>query len=318
VSMDCELDELVARQDGVVTRQQVYASGMTRGQLRALVDGGRWRRLFGRVYATFTGPVPRRAGLWAVVLRAGRGALLSHRSAAELQGLVDGPTEPIQVIVPADRRVFAIPGVRVHLRSDAAALAHPTRLPPQTRIEETVLDLTQLEGELGDAIGWLARACGRRLTTADRILAAMGRRPKLRWRAELRAALTDTAAGCHSLLELRYLRDVERAHRLPTGERQADRPRRGGRWYDDVYYRDYRTRVELDGAAAHPADRRWRDAARDNAAAVAGETTLRYGWTDATTRSCRTAAQVAAVLRRNGWPAHPHPCNPTCPLPAPP
>ncbi|MEE6260269.1 hypothetical protein [Plantactinospora sonchi] len=55
------------------------------------------------------------------------------------------------------------------------------------------------------------------------------------------------SATAASALELRYLHDVERAHVLPVGQRQAIRLRRGGRWYDDVRYRDYRTRVELDG-----------------------------------------------------------------------
>lgn len=307
-------EELVARQDGVLTRQQAYGCGVSKGQIEARVSGGRWQRVAGRVYATFTGPLPRRAQLWALLLRAGRGALLSHETAAEQQGLVDQPSRVVHLTVPGDRRPISIPGVIRHIRADAGSAAHPTRLPPQTRIEETVLDLTQRAGDLDDALGWVARACGRRLTTPDRMLRAMERRAKLRWRRELSRALADIADGCHSLLELRYLRDVERAHRLPAAERQAVRARRGGRWYDDVHYRAYRTRVELDGRAAHPADHRRRDALRDNAAAVAGDTTLRYGWADATAGACETAAQVATVLRRNGWTGEPTPCSPTCPL----
>ncbi|GIG89778.1 PDDEXK family nuclease [Plantactinospora endophytica] len=79
-------------------------------------------------------------------------------------------------------------------------------------------------------------------------------------------------------------------------------------------YPGYRVRVELDGRAAHPAERRWRDAQRDNAAAVDGETTLRYGWTDTTENPCHVARQIANVLRHNGWRASPHPCGPTCRL----
>lgn len=308
-------DELVVRQHGVLTRAQAYACGLSKAQVEARVRGGRWRFLFGRVLATFTGTPPREALLWAAVLRAGRGAVLSHGTAGELQGLVDRPSDPVRLTVPADRRISAVPGIVVHLSARAAAARHPTRLPPQTRIEETVLDLAQRADTLDDALGWLARACGRRLTTADRIRKAIGRRAKLRWRTELLAALDDTADGCHSLLELRYLRDVERAHGLPTGVRQAVRPRRGGRWYDDVAYDAWRTRVELDGRAAHPPDRRWRDTHRDNAAAAVGETTLRYGWTDVTRTPCATAHQVAQVLRHHGWPSQPRPCGPNCPIP---
>ncbi len=244
-------EELVRRQHGVLTRQQAYAAGLTKAQVEARVRGGRWQRLTGRVFATFTGPPPRAAVLWAALLRAGRGAVLSHETAAELQGLTDGPAAAIHLIVPSGRRIAPAAGTVVHLRARAVAARHPTRLPPQTRVEETVLDLTQRAGTLDEALAWITRAIGRRLTTVQRIGQAMGRRAKLRWRGELRAALDDVASGCHSLLELRYLRDVERRHGLPAGERQAVRPRRGGRWYDDVHYRGYHVRVELDGRAAH-------------------------------------------------------------------
>jgi len=77
-------------------------------------------------------------------------------------------------------------------------------------------------------------------------------RPKLRWRGQLLATLDDVGAGCHSTLELTYVRDVERRHGLPTAARQTIRVRRGGRWYSDVEYTDYSTIVELDGPPAHP------------------------------------------------------------------
>jgi very-short-patch-repair endonuclease len=311
------LDVLVARQGGVLTRQQALAGGVTRATIEAHVQGGRWQRVLGRVYAVFTGPPPRRSQLWAVVLRAGRGAMLSHETAAELVGLVgargDRRQSPaVHVTVPADRRVARIPGAVVHLSGRAAAARHPTRLPPQTRVEETVLDLADAARSVDDALGWVARACARRLTTPARLRVAMAERAKLRWRAELTAALRDVADGCHSVLELRYLRDVERPHGLPGGERQAVRQRRGGRWYDDVHYREYRTRVELDGRAAHPEEARFRDMRRDNAAAVDGETVLRYGWPDVTGDPCAGALQVATVLRRNGWTGVPRPCCPGC------
>ncbi|GAA0467644.1 hypothetical protein Aca07nite_40590 [Actinoplanes capillaceus] len=78
--------------------------------------------------------------------------------------------------------------------------------------------------------------------------------------------LDDAAEGCASVLEWRCLRDVERAHGLPAPARQWRRPRSGGHWYDDLYRPGERLRIELDGQAAHPAETRWRDCRRDNAA----------------------------------------------------
>ncbi len=304
--------EAAGRQHGVLSRRQALAGGLTDAQINSRLRGGHWQRLFCGVYATYGGPPARLSLLWAVLLRAGRGAVLSHETAAELTHLTDESSKQVHVTVPGDRRVSAIPGALVHISGRTAKTRHPTRLPPQTRVEETVLDLTQEARCLDDALGWVAAACGRRLTTAHRILAAIRRRPKLRWRAEMTAALDDVAVGCHSLLELRYLRDVERRHALPTGTRQAVTRRQGGRWYDDVRYAGFGTRVELDGRAAHP-EGQWRhDRRRDNAGALAGDAVLRYGWGDVTESPCRVAAEVAAVLRRHAWPGHPIPCGPQC------
>ena len=58
-----------------------------------------------------------------------------------------------------------------------------------------------------------------------------------------------------------------------------------------------------------PADEQWRDKRRDNAHAVQGIVTLRFGLLDLGDRSCQTAADVAAVLRWRGWKGDAHPCS---------
>jgi very-short-patch-repair endonuclease len=243
---------------------------------------------------------------------AGRGAAFSHETAAELSGLVDAPTDPVHITIPASRRLAAVDGVVVHLSPRVVGVTHPSREPPRIRIEETVLDLANRAKTSDQAVDWAVRACQRRLTTADRVAEALADRRKIRWRAELIGALVDVETGCHSLLELRYFRDVERAHRLPNGHRQVARRRAGGRWYDDVQYARYRVRVELDGRLAHRDEKRWRDMWRDNATAVDGEVVLRYGWTDVARRPCAVAVQVAAVLVRRGWVGWPGSCGGGC------
>jgi predicted transcriptional regulator of viral defense system len=310
--VDRGLAEIAEAQESVVTRQQAGAAGVPFTMIRSLVRTGQWQRLARGVYATFTGPVPRAAWLWAAVLAAGDGAVLSHETAAELYGLLDGPSDPIHVTVPSRRRTVPPRGVRHH-RSDLAARAcHPTRRPPRTRIEDTVLDLADAARDAEQAVSWVLRACGRRLTTAARLSAAMAARARVRRRAVLSAAVQDAGTGCHSLLELDYLRRVERAHGLPTGERQSARRRRGGRWYDDVRYDDFDTVVELDGSAAHPFEARGRDNLRDNAGAAVGLTTLRYRFDDVVARPCQVARQVATVLHHHGWAGAPRRCGPGC------
>jgi DNA-directed RNA polymerase specialized sigma24 family protein len=182
---------------------------------------------------------------------------------------------------------------------------------------DAVLDLADTARAFDDALGWACAACGGRLTTPQRIAAAMSRRAKLRYRNALRLALDDITAGTHTILEHRYLRNVERAHGLPRAERQVRVVHCGRSQYRDVLYRKYRVAVETDGQVAHPAEGRWRDLHRDNAAAADGIITLRYNWSDVTTRPCAVAAEVAAVLAHRGWPGPPRPCGPACTLRSP-
>jgi hypothetical protein len=56
--------------------------------IKRRLERGRWQQLHWGVYAVFTGPPPRQAWLWAAVLRAGPGTVLSHLTAAELHGLL--------------------------------------------------------------------------------------------------------------------------------------------------------------------------------------------------------------------------------------
>jgi Transcriptional regulator, AbiEi antitoxin len=301
--------ETVARaQAGVITRAQVLAAGLTHDMIRANVQAGRWTRLCHGVYATFTGAPSRRSLTWAALLRAGPGAVLSHQTAAELQGLVEQATDPIHVTIPESRTVVQISGVVVHRSRRLAAACHPTRMPPQTRIEETVLDLTQSARSLDEAMSWLARAVGARLTTPERLAAVLAARSRVRWRRPLVAALTDVDDGCHSLLELHYVNRVERPHGLPRGERQsptADGPLR----YRDVLYREFRTVVELNGSVAHPEYLRSRDMRRDNVEAAGGNLPLSYGWGDVEELPCDAAVQVGTVLKIGGWTGEPHPCR---------
>ena len=304
--------ELIDRQRGVLARWQAPAVGLDTAAIDNRLRCGRWRALHRGVYATFTGDLSREAELWAAVLRAGPLAVLSHYTAAELDGLTSTGSAVIHVTVPGGKHVDPIPGVRLHRSERLAQARHPTRTPPRTRIEETVLDLTQTARTIDAAFGLLCQACGSRLTTPDRLLAAMSSRRKMRWRDTLRSALCDVGDGAHSVLEIRYIRDVERPHALPRARRQARVTREPARIYLDNLLDRYQTCIELDGKAAHPVADRWRDIQRDNASAADGIITLRYGWPDVAQRPCRTAAQIAAVLRQRGWPGSASPCCGAC------
>jgi hypothetical protein len=309
------LRNLVRYQSGVINRSQALQAGLSADMIKFRINSDRWRQIHRGVYATFTGIPGRGARLWAALLWAGPGAMLSHETAAELQRLTDRPVEMIHVTVPGQRRVLAVEGVSIHRSARAVEAVQRNSNPPRTRVEETLLDLTQTAATFDDVCGWVTRAFARDLTDEGRLRAAMRRRAKIRWRAELYELIAAAASGDHSVLEYRYERDVERAHGLPEPVRQApftDPDGRRGR--RDRVYREYGVVVELDGRLGHGLEDEWRDTNRDNAAAVDGQQSLRYGWTNVRWHPCATALQVAAVLRRHGWVGWPRPCSPGCPV----
>jgi predicted transcriptional regulator of viral defense system len=311
---EARLPRLAAQADAIARRQGASA-GIAPHTMRNRVRSGRWQRLQRGVYATFSGEPIRETVLWAALLRAGSGAVLSHQTAAERHGLIDEPSPVITITVPVSRSPARtrIPGVIIH-RSDAILRTrHPAMLPPCTRVEDTVLDLIQVAATFEDVYAWICRAIGRRRTTTDRIRIAMDARKKMRWRRELAVALDDADEGALSVLEYRYVRRVERPHGLPAAQRQARISQRTGNKYLDNLYKEYSVCVELDGTAAHPADEQWRDKRRDNSNALQGIVTLRFGFPDVGDRRCETANAVATLLRRHGWRGSPQPCGrPAC------
>ena len=143
----------------------------------------------------------------------------------------------------------------------------------------------------------VSQAVQTRRTTTDRLRRRLEGRPRHSQRRLLLGLLADVAEGLESPLELRYLREVERPHGLPRGNRQH-RARGTAR---DVYYSEFATVVELDGRIGHEGSGVFRDMRRDNRSTLSGEATLRYGWADVTERPCLVAAEVGAVLSRRGW-----------------
>jgi hypothetical protein len=307
-----QLCELLDAQSGVFARWQAVAIGLDLEVVNARLRRGRWQRLRLGVYAAFTGRPCRQAELWAAVLRAGPQAVLSHQTAAELDGFAPRPSVLIHVTVPLAQHMAQVPGMAVHRSGRLDLARHPARTPPRTRIEETALDLAQLARTFDDAFGWISRACCGRLTTPLLIRAALQSRSRIRWRAQLELALCDIADGVMSPLEHRYVDDVERAHGLPTAKRQVLIIRDSRPQYLDNFYEELGIGVELDGQAYHPTEQRWRDIGRDNALAVDGIQVLRYGWADVVGRACAVAIQFGEVARKRGWTGTLRRCGPTC------
>jgi hypothetical protein len=309
--------DLLSFQASVVSHRQARGQGMSGHSIARRLRSGAWQRLHHGTYAAFSGTPSREARLWAAVVRAGPGAVLSHQTAAEIHRLTDKPSSKIHVTVPAGRnpgRGGAIPGVVMHRSRNVASEPLPPWQLPRTPVAETVLDLVDAAGTFDDAYGWLTRATGRGLVSVPQLRQALAARSRIRWRVLLTEALAEAQDGAMSPLERRYVRDVERAHGLPAGRRQVRRELAGGIRFLDNYYAEFRLCVELDGRTSHPPEQKWADASRDNDNLFRDDVaTMRFGLLDVTTRRCTQAARLAALFLRRGWDgASLRPCSPQC------
>lgn len=288
--------------------------GVSRSVVRGHLRGRRWQRAHPGVYVTFTGPLPPRTRIWAAVLYAGTQVVVSHRSAAWLNGLRPDLPATVDVTVPHGYRHRASrAGVKVRQSRRYGDRVQRSSSPPRTRVEDTVLDLCDEHARPEDVVDLVLTACQKRLTTAARLREAARQRSRMRWRVLVRDVLAEVVEGVQSELERRYRIDVERAHGLPRGTRNEQEGPSGRRRYRDVRYRRWRTVVELDGRAAHPDHWRERDDLRDNEILADENTrTLRYGWRSVAGTPCATAVQVGKVLQAGGWPGSVHACGPTC------
>jgi very-short-patch-repair endonuclease len=284
---------LARRQHAVVTRQQLLGLGFTPRAIHHRVTKGRLYPIWRGVYAVGR-PGLSREGRWmAAVLTCGRGAVLSHESAAALWGIRAGEGR-IEVSVPAPREATR-PGITAHRRS----LLDPRDLTRRHGIPVTTPDLTlvdlaprlsrdQLEAAVNEAdkLG---------LTNPERLRAAAGRLGARPGAAALSRTLDRrTFTLTDSALERRFLRLARRAG-LP-------RPRTGQRvngYEVDFHWPELGLVVETDGLRYHrtPAQQA-HDRRRDHAHVAAGLEALRFTHAQITFDPEHVCATLIAVAQR--------------------
>lgn len=221
-------------------------------------------------------PVARRAVCaWA----RGRG-VLSHLTALDVWGLRRQTIgDLLHVSAPVGGGLRSRPGVRVHRRQGFPL--EPPRVVVRrgsavTRIEQTLVDSWPML-PVGERRGPVIRAVNDRLTTPERLAAALTGAPKLNGRAAFRTLLTRLAEGCRSPLEIWGHEHVFTGPGMPQFRRQVP-VRLGSRTvYLDLYAEPERVNIELDGASTH-GDPRQReiDLRRDAQLAALGILVVRF------------------------------------------
>jgi very-short-patch-repair endonuclease len=262
---------LAARQHGVVLRRQLLDAGFTPSAIKHRIGRGDLHPMWRGVYAVGRPDVDM-CGRWmAATMICGRGAVLSHESAAELWRLRRTGAGPIHVSAPLSAN-HRREGIALHRRTALADDVTRRLGIPVTTPSCTLVDLAdRLPRDPLEAA--VIEADKRGLVDPDRLrraLEAIRPRPGV---ALLRAVLDrETLALTDSELERRFLPLVRRAGLSPPLTQQTVNGFRV-----DFHWPRLGLIVETDGLTYHrtPAQQA-RDRVRDQAHTAAGLTTLRF------------------------------------------
>jgi predicted transcriptional regulator of viral defense system len=136
---------IAGRQDNVIGRDQMLDAGLSRGQIARRLAGGTMRRLYRSVYLIGPAPPTLMARCRAAAMACGAGAVVSHRSAAEMFGLLPAAEGDVHVTVQG-RNPGVEPGIRLH-RVIALPRHHVTKMRgiPMTSVARTIADLAATE-----------------------------------------------------------------------------------------------------------------------------------------------------------------------------
>lgn len=302
-----EATSLAARQSGVLVRRQLVSAGLCQSQIDRLVRQDNLQRLDRGVFLLGAGEPQWASYAWAGVLIGGRGSRLIGTSAGALLGLVP-ERRPIEVAVPQTRTPEQRTWVRFVREAPGVRSPSSTGQPLRALVEDTVLDLCATSRTASELAQLLTTACSR-LTTPARLRHALTRRRRIRHHQLIETVLSEAAEGVRSVLELRWVTDVERAHGLPAPTRRNATLSLSGK-EPDATYEAYRLLLELDGLRFHSDEQIVRDRSRDNAHSAGGYLTVRYGWPDVLPpQACATARNFGAVLSQRGWTGRTQPCR---------
>ncbi|MGH2987025.1 MAG: type IV toxin-antitoxin system AbiEi family antitoxin domain-containing protein [Solirubrobacterales bacterium] len=223
VNADARAAEIAARQHGVATLTQLKMAGLSATAIRNRVRSGRLHRIHRGVYAVGHSGLSDEGRWMAAVLACGDGAVLSHRSAAELWELLPPRKGPVHVTVP-------VPGGRK--KRDGIHLHRSPLLPDNATTRHDAIAVTTPARTLADLRRTIEPALFRRaLRQAEFRGLDLGDVPSDRSRSDLERA---------------FLR-LCRRYRLPAPEVNVE----VGRFTVDFLWRRDRLAVETDGYAAH-------------------------------------------------------------------
>lgn len=266
---DLQTSRIAGRQHGVVSISQLHAAGLSDDAVLGRVRTGRLHRLHRGVYAVGHRGISRYGRWIAAALACGEGAAVSHRSAAELWGLLPPSGGGVDIsLLGGNRRTR--PGIRLHRRTALRPAAITRRYGiPVTKPAQTIGDLRTVvsDKELRRAI--------RQANVLGLPIGSEASRDRTR-----------------SDLERDFLRLCKR-HRLPTPEVNV----RIGSYLVDFLWRERRLVVETDGYRYHRGRQAFEDdRSRDLDLRSKGYDVLHFSYRQVSREPERVAAVVRGAL----------------------
>jgi hypothetical protein len=300
------LAEIAMYQHGVLSHRQLREAGVGKSGIGRAAAEGRIHRVFRGVYAIGHPGVAERGRMFAATLACGGGAVVSHRSAAALMGLLDKAPRSVDIICRGERG-RRIDGIRSHDVERPRPWETGTfdRI-PCTSPARTLVDLAGVVGTrtLRSAF---ERAAARKLLDLAAIEASVGQGG--RWGTRTLRGLLDEWRGAAPVLEKGRLKSPLEAKVLPLLARRglpmplSNAPvelAQGQRIEVDFLWPDQRFVLEADSRAFHAVDvAAERDRWRDRELMRVGYSSLRITYLQAETEAAAIADAIAGCLLDN-------------------
>jgi very-short-patch-repair endonuclease len=294
------VEALAREQDGVVSRRQIYALGISRAEVRAQVRARRWRRVGRSSVVVHHGPLLLRSRHRIAVIEAGPRAFLDGGSALIEAGLKGFVMDDVRVSVPRGARIWRVRGVNIRQTRRWARTDMATGEPKRARTPVAAVRAALWARSNKEAAFILSMVVQQGMASAEELGVEMLRVRRDKRRAFIHGVILDLVGGVRSLGEL----DVARACRrrgLPEPSRQVLRRTKNGTHYLDVYWDAWGIVVEVDGIHHLKPDSVVSDALRQNALTIAADVVLRLPLLGLRVAPDEFFAQIEEALVSRGW-----------------
>ncbi len=271
------LTEVLRRQQGIVTRSQAYARGMTEKAIRYRTrSDGPWQVVLPGVYLDRSGQLTDAQRAIAASLYAGAVIGITGPAALAWHGVPVRPCEFVDVLVPLRNQKRSARFVRLRRTSVLPRVSYTEGAVTYAPVDRAVVDAARQMADLSDVRAVVASAVQREKVHVMQLAAELDRGP-MQGSARLRTALAEVADGVRSIAEA-DLRKIVVESRLPA-------PLYNARLYvagqflasPDAWWPEAGVAAEVDSRAWHLAPADWEQTlARHDRMTAQGILVLRF------------------------------------------